>query len=58
MMPKENSKKTPVKSPPWVLAAGVGTEPEIPMRWEQASQSTTGCLPGPGWDSSAPVGGG
>lgn len=30
MMPKENSKKTPVKSPPWVLAAGVGTKSEIP----------------------------
>lgn len=30
MMPKENSKKILVKSPPWVLAAGVGTESEIP----------------------------
>lgn len=30
MMPKENSKKTPVKSPPWVLVAGVGTKSAIP----------------------------
>lgn len=29
MMPKENSKKTPVKSPPWVPAAGVGTKSEV-----------------------------
>lgn len=30
MMPKENSKKTPVKSPPWVLAAHVRASPAVP----------------------------
>lgn len=29
MMPKENSKKILVKSPPWVLAACVGADPAI-----------------------------